>query len=44
MKITEETPIHYFIKDESDKDFYKIELESYLEIPQQAGKSDFKLL
>lgn len=42
MKITKDTPIHYFIKDESNSDWYNIELESYLEIPQPNGNSDFK--
>jgi hypothetical protein len=42
MKITRNTPIHYFIKDESDKSFHKMEAESYLEIPQRDGTSNFK--
>lgn len=44
MVITKNTPIHYFIKDESCDDWHKIELESYLEVPQGNGTSNFSRL
>ncbi|MES2379711.1 MAG: hypothetical protein V4538_01630 [Bacteroidota bacterium] len=42
MKITEHTPIHYFIKEEYNHAFHQIYLYSYLEIPQQDNYSRFK--
>lgn len=40
--ITKENKIHFFIKDESDENFVKIELESYMAIPQHDGEIRFK--
>ncbi len=44
MKITTETPIYYFIKNESNGSFHHIELEAYLEIPQKGNISNFQTL
>ncbi|WP_281991225.1 hypothetical protein [Aquimarina aggregata] len=44
MKITKDTPIHYFIKDRSNSDWYNLDLEAYLEIPQGDGKSKFQVI
>jgi len=41
MILRTDTPIHYFIKDESDSNFYEMELEAYLELPQN-GYSKFR--
>jgi hypothetical protein len=42
MPITKENKIHYFIKDESDEKFVRIDLESYMEIPQNNREIKFK--
>ncbi len=42
MKITEENPIHFFVKDQSCDRWYRIELEAFLEIPQHDDTSDFR--
>lgn len=42
MKITEQHKIYYFIKDSERGDFYDIQMNSYLEIPQNDGTSNFK--
>ena len=44
MRITKETPIHYFIKDRSNDTWHNLEMESYLEIPQRNGTSKFSRL
>ena len=44
MKITEHTPIHYFIRNEVNDSFHKIELEAYLEIPQSTDVSKFRCI
>jgi hypothetical protein len=40
--ITKENKIHFFIKDESCQNFVKIELESYMAIPQHDSEIRFK--
>lgn len=42
MTITIKNKLHFFIKDESDREFIKIDLESYMEIPQHDGTINFK--
>ncbi len=43
MKITEQTPIHFFVGDKSNLNWNDIRLESFLEIPNN-GKVRFKAI
>lgn len=40
--ITKENKIYYFIKDESDETFIRINLESYMAVPQNGNEVKFK--
>lgn len=44
MKINKENKIHYFIKDVSDESFVQINLESFMEIPQNNLQTKFKVI
>lgn len=44
MILRTDTPIHYFIKDESSADWHSLYLKCYLEVPQNSGKFDYRQL